>query len=291
MPSALYDAFRCMVASLFGLSVTRRRRGSRQMRVGVSAVWRCFMCFLGAFGVMLVLEVLFLPSSMRLPGSTAAPVSEPGWHPMRAAKDALNSLTLGLNNVPPRPAALAALTHLPNISVVMPCYGHVKFQEEAIASVVHQQYPPAEIIVVDDGSEDKCGEHAHRILSVTLAAPRRRQVRPPSRAWRLAAPHGRTHPLPPLAGGAADDVVGLRAERARALSRRGAARAPSAPLPQLAPASEASRRLHARASSTPLLLLLLRRCCSRPTAAWRTRATRASGARAATGCAASTRTT
>ena len=39
----------------------------------------------------------------------------------------------------------------------MPCFGHVKFQEEAIASVVHQQYPPAEIIVVDDGSEDKCG--------------------------------------------------------------------------------------------------------------------------------------
>ena len=35
---------------------------------------------------------------------------------------------------------------------------HNAFLEETLASVVHQQYPPAEIIIVDDGSEDRCSK-------------------------------------------------------------------------------------------------------------------------------------
>ena len=54
------------------------------------------------------------------------------------------------------PAALGGLGGRPrNISVVMPCYGHNAYIEEALASVVHQQYPPAEIKIVDDGSEER----------------------------------------------------------------------------------------------------------------------------------------
>ena len=134
-----------------------------------------------AFAIMLLMEMLLLPSGMLrgLPGSSAAPVSVNALR--QATQDALTVLTSGAT--PARPAGLAALAQLPNISVVMPCFGHVAFQEEAIASVVHQQYPPAEIIVVDDGSEDKCGDHARHILAVTLAAPRRRQVEKLAKWW------------------------------------------------------------------------------------------------------------
>ena len=198
-----------MSSIIFGVAATHRRHGSRARAGWKPSVRRCFLCFLTTFGVMLLMEMLLLPSGMLrgLPGSSAAPVSVNAIR--RATQDALSALTSGGPN--PRPAGLAALAALPNISVVMPCFGHVAFQEEAIASVVHQQYPPAEIIVVDDGSEDKCaptltvavavaltlapsptltlalavtlavsltrcGEQAQHILSVTLAAPRRRQV-------------------------------------------------------------------------------------------------------------------
>jgi hypothetical protein len=144
-----------MSSIIFGVAATHRRHGSRVRAGWKPSVWRCFLCFLTAFGVMLLMEMLLLPSGMLrgLPGSSAAPVSVSAIR--RATQDALSALTSGGPNA--RPAGLAGLAALPNISVVMPCFGHVAFQEEAIASVVHQQYPPAEIIVVDDGSEDKCG--------------------------------------------------------------------------------------------------------------------------------------
>ena len=171
--SLLCDGLRVAASICFGVAATRPRRSSLYRR---SAAWRIFACFVGAFGLMLVLEVLFLPSGRLrgLPGSVAAPASLSG--PVRVAAEALSALSVGLGQLPERPEALRGLKYLPNISVVMPCYGHVAFQEEAIASVVHQEYPPAEILVVDDGSEDHCGEQAQKILTVTLAAPRRRQV-------------------------------------------------------------------------------------------------------------------
>ena len=145
-----------MSSIIFGVAATHRRHGSRARAGWKPSVWRCFLCFLTAFGVMLLMEMLLLPSGMLrgLPGSSAAPVSVSAIR--RVTQDALSALTSGGPNS--RPAGLAGLAALPNISVVMPCFGHVAFQEEAIASVVHQQYPPAEIIVVDDGSEDKCGQ-------------------------------------------------------------------------------------------------------------------------------------
>jgi glycosyltransferase involved in cell wall biosynthesis len=42
----------------------------------------------------------------------------------------------------------------PRISVIVPCYNAADYVAQALASVVTQQSPPGEIIVVDDGSTD-----------------------------------------------------------------------------------------------------------------------------------------
>jgi glycosyltransferase involved in cell wall biosynthesis len=51
----------------------------------------------------------------------------------------------------------------PLVSVVMLCYGHKPYLEEAMRSVALQEYSNWEIIVVDDGSPDNCGELAKTI--------------------------------------------------------------------------------------------------------------------------------
>ncbi len=47
------------------------------------------------------------------------------------------------------------MNELPLVSVVCLCYNHEKFLEEAILSVVNQEYPNKEIIVIDDFSTDR----------------------------------------------------------------------------------------------------------------------------------------
>ena len=45
-------------------------------------------------------------------------------------------------------------TILPKISIVMPCYNQVDFLERSILSILNQQYPNFELIIIDGGSCD-----------------------------------------------------------------------------------------------------------------------------------------
>lgn len=53
---------------------------------------------------------------------------------------------------------LLASEAAPLISVIMPCYNAARFVEEAVASVMGQTYPAVELIVIDDGSDDRSVE-------------------------------------------------------------------------------------------------------------------------------------
>ena len=47
---------------------------------------------------------------------------------------------------------------LPLISIIIPVYKVEKYLEKCIKSVLNQTYSNLQIILVDDGSPDKCGE-------------------------------------------------------------------------------------------------------------------------------------
>jgi len=54
------------------------------------------------------------------------------------------------------------MTALPLVSVVMPTFNCARFVNEAISSVLTQDYPNLEVIVIDDGSTDGTLEQLHR---------------------------------------------------------------------------------------------------------------------------------
>ncbi|MDO6391764.1 glycosyltransferase family A protein [Pontibacter sp. BT731] len=56
--------------------------------------------------------------------------------------------------------------HIPLISVIIPCYNHSHYLPEAVESVLGQQHPAVEVIVVDDGSTDRTREVAARYPQV-----------------------------------------------------------------------------------------------------------------------------
>ena len=50
-------------------------------------------------------------------------------------------------------------------TVVIPLYNHEKYIEEALLSVINQNYQIDEIIIIDDGSKDGSYQKIHNILS------------------------------------------------------------------------------------------------------------------------------
>ncbi len=59
------------------------------------------------------------------------------------------------------------MTDTPLISVVMPAYNHEKYINIALQTIITQDYPRLEIIVVDDGSTDGTGRMAKNILGAS----------------------------------------------------------------------------------------------------------------------------
>lgn len=48
--------------------------------------------------------------------------------------------------------------HLPLVSVIIPCYNHELYIEQALNSVTDDSYSNKEIVIIDDGSKDKSDE-------------------------------------------------------------------------------------------------------------------------------------
>jgi hypothetical protein len=61
-------------------------------------------------------------------------------------------------------------------SVIIPCYNQRQYIASAIASVVHQTWQLWEIIVVDDGSPDKCGDYVQKEIAPYLNSNPSRQL-------------------------------------------------------------------------------------------------------------------
>ena len=75
---------------------------------------------------------------------------------------------------------------MPKISVVIPCYNHGAYLDEAVASVLAQTCPDFEIIIVDDGSP----ELATRDLLAGYARPHTRVLRMAHAGVAAARNHG-----------------------------------------------------------------------------------------------------
>ena len=57
------------------------------------------------------------------------------------------------------------MTERPLISVIVPIYGVEKYLEQCLDSILNQTYRQLEIILIDDGSPDRCGDICDRYAS------------------------------------------------------------------------------------------------------------------------------
>jgi len=65
---------------------------------------------------------------------------------------------------------------VPLVSVLVPCYNYANFVGEALTSVLEQDYPNFELIVVDDGSTDDSASVIERTIEASKPGSRARRV-------------------------------------------------------------------------------------------------------------------
>lgn len=66
---------------------------------------------------------------------------------------------------------------LPRVSIIVPAYNEGKLMEQTIQSLLLQEYPDYEVIVVDDGSNDETGDIARRMVGLYETPGRRVEVK------------------------------------------------------------------------------------------------------------------
>ena len=140
-----------------------------------------FIIGLLIFAMILAFEMLWLPSNRRFSG-TPLSVNLP------AEADSQASTTMRGHTVWSSKGRAEQASHSfgpPAISVIIPCFGHVEFLEQALSSIIQQDYPPAEIIIVDDGSPEQCGTAAKELLLEQFASGRRQNVQQLKAWWGL----------------------------------------------------------------------------------------------------------
>jgi glycosyltransferase involved in cell wall biosynthesis len=78
---------------------------------------------------------------------------------------------------------------VPRVSIVTPAFNQAKFLPETIESVLAQDYPSLEYIVIDDGSTDGTEEILKRYSNriVTLTQPNMGQARTLNKGWAVAS--------------------------------------------------------------------------------------------------------
>jgi glycosyltransferase involved in cell wall biosynthesis len=80
------------------------------------------------------------------------------------------------------------MTSLPLVSVIIPAFNGMRYIGDTVRSVLHQDYRPIEVLVVDDGSTDRTGEVVARFTEVRYL---RQQNRGPGAARNLGVRRSR----------------------------------------------------------------------------------------------------
>src|SRR5579883_817500 len=72
---------------------------------------------------------------------------------------------MAAHNAQPSAMDRSAAPDAPRVAVVVPSYNHAPYLERCLRSIFAQTFPPAELVVIDDGSRDDSPAVAARVLA------------------------------------------------------------------------------------------------------------------------------